>query len=381
MATVPTPAAPLPATDAGVADWVRGLLAQAGALGASDLHIDPGPDGACLRLRINGLLTDWQDIPARWLPRLVSRVKVMAHMDLAEKRLPQDGRLLDDTGGLGSVRIASLPTLHGEKLCLRLSDPGPPPALSALDLPARVSGALTQALAQPDGLILITGPTGSGKTTTLYACLQFLNQRSRHIATVEDPVERMLPGVIQTAVQPRIGLDFATVLRALLRQDPDVLMVGEIRDTATAAMAVQAAETGHLVLSTLHTASALEALTRLRHLGIPDYLLADTVRLVLAQRLVRRLCRHCRDAAAIGCPRCHEGYDGRIGLYEFMRMTPELATAWLAGADHAALQRQACSHGWPTLRDSAALAVREGLTSAREVQRVLGRQPDDGEPC
>ncbi|MEL0027742.1 MAG: ATPase, T2SS/T4P/T4SS family, partial [Perlucidibaca sp.] len=193
-------------------------------------------------------------------PRLVARIKVMAGMDLAEKRLPQDGRLLDSHDPGGNIRVASLPTLHGEKLCLRLGDTGSAPGLAELGLPEPVSSALEQALARPDGLILITGPTGSGKTTTLYACLKQLNERSRHIATVEDPIERALPGISQTAIQPRIGLDFASVLRALLRQDPDVLMVGEIRDCATAEMAVAAAETGHLVLSTLHTASALDAL-------------------------------------------------------------------------------------------------------------------------
>ncbi len=367
----------LPRNDHDVVSWVGELLRQARALGASDLHIDPQPDGACLRLRIHGLLEDWLEIPALWLPRLVSRIKVMAQMDLAERRLPQDGRLLEGDGQLASIRVASLPTLYGEKLCLRLGDTGALHDLSSLALPAPVAEALTRALSRPDGLILITGPTGSGKTTTLYACLQRLNERCRHIATVEDPIERILPGINQTAIQPRIGLDFATILRALLRQDPDVLMVGEIRDRATAEMAVQASETGHLVLSTLHTGSALEALTRLRHLGVPDYLLADSVRLVLAQRLVRRLCRHCRQetsdgAVAVGCRHCHDGYDGRLGLYECVVMTPALAAGWLAGQDSQRLQAITRDTGLPTLQRSARDACRQGLTSAREISRGLG---------
>ncbi len=389
------PTVALPRSDQDVVAWVTDLLCQARALGASDLHLDPGPEGACLRLRVHGLLEDWLDIPAQWLPRLVSRLKVMAQMDLAERRLPQDGRLLAADGLPCNVRVASLPTLHGEKLCLRLGDPGPLHDLASLALPATVAEALHHALARPDGLILITGPTGSGKTTTLYACLQQLNQRSRHIATVEDPIERMLPGISQTAIQPRIGLDFASVLRALLRQDPDVLMVGEIRDRATAEVAVQAAETGHLVLSTLHTAGALDALHRLRHLGIADYLLADTLRLVLAQRLVRRLCRHCHPAGATGdmvmaatngcCRHCHAGYDGRTGLYEFIAMTPAFSQAWLDGHDHQHLQRMAAEAGWPTLVDSASAAWRQGLTSQHEIRRVLGPQAlcalADAPPC
>lgn len=358
-----------PAHDHEVADWVDRLLAQARALGASDLHVDPQADGALLRLRIHGMLSDWQHVPPAWQPRLVARIKVMAHMDMAERRLPQDGRLHDTR--LGDIRVASLPVLHGEKLCLRLSPPTPASGLEALQLPAQARRLLEHAIAGPDGLILITGPTGSGKTTTLYACLQALNGRDRHIATVEDPVERIIDGISQSATQPRIGLDFASMLRALLRQDPDILMVGEIRDRETADMAMQAAETGHLVLSTLHTGSALEALTRLRHLGLADYLIAANLRLVLAQRLLRRLCRHCRGGGN-GCPACIDGHDGRIGIYEALPVSAGLGSAWMAGADEHQLRHLLRDTGWQPLRACATQAVREGMTSAAEVLRVLG---------
>lgn len=376
------PMPPLPRTDQDVAPWVSGLLLAACVQQASDLHVDPTPDGGLLRLRIDGLLHDWGSIPAPWLPRLVTRIKVMAQMDLAEKRLPQDGRLSDPARKLGTIRVASLPTLHGEKLCLRLGESGHTLALDQLGLPDNTRRALDGALATPHGLILITGPTGAGKTTTLYACLQALNQRTCHIATVEDPVERLLPGISQTAVQPRIGLDFAAVLRALLRQDPDILMVGEIRDPATADMAVQAAETGHLVLSTLHTGSALEALTRLRHLGIPDYLIADNVRLVLAQRLIRARCPHCASATprlhAVAepraCPHCDQGYSRRIGLYEHAEMTHDMAQAWLRGESPQALLMLQHRSGGQTLRDHARTLCHAGITDQDEVDRVLGRQ-------
>lgn len=364
----------LPEQDDQVQAWVDALLAGARASGASDLHIDPRLQGAQLRLRIHGLLQDWLWVPLRWQQRLVARLKMLARLDLAEQRLPQDGRLND--GCQGSIRIASLPTLHGEKLCLRLTGDEQRLQLDDLNLPAPVADALRKALAHPDGLILITGPTGSGKTTTLYACLQALDRQTRHLATIEDPIEHVLPGISQTAIQPRIGLDFGQVLRALLRQDPDVMMVGEIRDPATAEMVVQAAETGHLVLSTLHTGSALEALTRLRHLGVPPWLLADSVRLVLAQRLVRQRCPHCAPElpgqAGRGCTHCHQGYVGRLGLYECLLMTVPLAHALQAGAEPGQLLQLAHAGGLPTLAASARDAIASGLTTYDEVQRVLG---------
>jgi len=368
----------LPRQDQEVVPWVASLLQRAQQLGASDLHIDPQAQGACLRLRINGMLQDWLEVPANWQQRLVSRLKVMAQMDLAEKRLPQDGRLIDSGHDLSHIRVASLPTLHGEKLCLRLVDTGQVPELTTLALPESTQAALLGYLNKNDGLILITGPTGAGKTTTLYSCLQHLNVRHRHIATVEDPVERLLPGINQIPIQPRIGLGFAQVLKALLRQDPDVLMVGEIRDRDTAEMAIQAAETGHLVLSTLHSGSATEALTRLRHMGLPGYLLADSLRLVVTQRLVRRLCPHCKQlgnsgfVAGSGCPSCQHGYSQRVGLFEHIEMSSTLAQLCIQGADRKSMQACVAESGWPTLRSSAEKLCQLGELSRVELQRVIG---------
>lgn len=363
------PAIALPRQDEEVVPWLSALLRQAISLGASDLHIDAQVDGAQLRLRIHGLLHDWQHIPNHWQGRLVSRIKVLANLDLAERRLPQDGRL--NLPEVGSLRVASLPTLHGEKLCLRLCESGALRTLAELKLPTDIAAALNHALQSPDGLILITGPTGSGKTTTLYACLQALNSRQRHIATVEDPIEHILPGVNQTAITPRIGLGFAEILRALLRHDPDVIMVGEIRDKATADMAVQAAETGHLVLSTLHTGSALESLTRLRHLSVPDYLITSCLRLVVSQRLVRQRCRHC--VAQIGCSHCRDGFQGRIGLYEGLALSPSITKAWIGGADQQALSQILQQQGWRSMREHAAYCIAQGDTNADEVNRILGQ--------
>ncbi|MEO6699008.1 MAG: ATPase, T2SS/T4P/T4SS family [Paraperlucidibaca sp.] len=366
------PAIALPRQDDDVVPWLSTLLRQAVSLGASDLHIDAMADGAQLRLRIHGLLHDWQHIPAQWQGRLISRIKVLASLDLAERRLPQDGRLsLPD---IGSLRVASLPTLHGEKLCLRLCEGGALRTVAELSLPSNIGNSLDHALHCPDGLILITGPTGSGKTTTLYACLQALNSRERHIATVEDPIEHTMAGINQTAITPRIGLGFAEILRALLRHDPDVIMVGEIRDKATADMAMQAAETGHLVLSTLHTGSALESLTRLRHLGVPDYLVSSSLRLVISQRLVRRRCVSCAPLSRFGCTHCIDGYQGRLGLYEALALTPEVVNAWASGADQQALSALLATQQWRSMREHAAECIALGLTEAGEVERVLGRE-------
>lgn len=309
----------LPQQESDLAAWVGRLLRQAQQLAASDLHINPLPGQAQLLLRIHGELCPWGLVPPPWQQRLVTHLKVLAHMDLSERRLPQDGRLQTTTGTPVDIRVATLPTLHGEKLCLRFAPSGPTPSLAQLGMPDPLLQCLRHTLQEGRGLVLITGPTGAGKTTTLYACLQTLDPGRQHIVTVEDPIERHLPGVLQTNVQARIGLDFASVLRALLRQDPDVIMIGEIRDPETAQIAVQAAETGHLVLSTLHTGSAVDALNRLRHLGVPEYLIIDTLRLVVAQRLV---CRYEQGQAV-----------GRQGRFEYLPMSPALAQRWLQTHD------------------------------------------------
>lgn len=347
----------LPTHEQALVAWVHRLMVSAQEHQASDLHIEPLADGARLRLRIHGLLEDWLNLPPVWQQRLVSRIKVLAQMDLSERRLPQDGCLLDQTIGPGQIRVASMPTHHGEKLCLRFSDERGIPSLSALGMPPPCLAAVQRALDTPRGLILLTGPTGAGKTTTLYACLQYLNQGERLIATIEDPIERLLPGVMQTAAQPRIGLTQAQILRALLRQDPDVLMVGEIRDAETAQLAVQAAETGHLVLSTVHSADTLQALSRLRHLGIPNYLVSDTVRLILAQRLLR----------------IQQGDRlTRCAIYEHLEMTPLLASAWLSGQPISTLAQCAQRQGWTSLREQGRALVSAHQVQEQELIRVLG---------
>jgi general secretion pathway protein E len=371
---------------------INGLIAEAARLKASDIHIEPFEAALLVRMRVDGELKEMHRLPPGVAARLVSRIKVMARLDIAERRLPQDGRMDLALGGKRlDVRVSTLPARGGERVVLRLLDKDNAGIdLAALGMPPAIEQGFRAALAEPNGLVLITGPTGSGKTTSLYAGLKLLNDGSRNILTVEDPVEYAVDGIGQTQVNPKVGLSFAAGLRAILRQDPDVVMVGEIRDGETAAIAVQAALTGHLVLSSLHTNDAGSAITRLRDFGIEPYLLAATVRAIVAQRLVRRLCPACRvavpaDAAATaalglpdgatvwhapGCPACqHSGHQGRVGLYDLIRMNDALAAAINAGATAADLAAAAGSPGLPEL---ARRAVLDGLTSPTEALRVMG---------
>ncbi len=386
-------------SDAPVIRAVNRLIAEASDLRASDIHVEPTEDRLSIRFRIDGVLRDMPPLGPAMRAPLVSRIKVMAGLNIAEKRLPQDGRLrLAVRGRDIDLRVATAPSIHGESVVMRILDRGKLALdFASLGFDARVTGQVREAIHRPHGIVLVTGPTGSGKTTTLYAALAELNAPERKLLTVEDPIEYRLPGVVQTQVNPGIGFTFATALRSFLRQDPDVMMVGEIRDSETAEIAVQAALTGHMILATLHTNSAAGAVTRLIDMKVEPFLLASVLTGVLAQRLVRRLCVHCRipyapdattlahlapgraDAGLVpppllyhpgGCDRCGgSGYQGRVALLEFLPVTEAVARLILASADARAIAAAA----GPALRslfedglDKAAL----GLTSLEEVLRV-----------
>jgi type II secretory ATPase GspE/PulE/Tfp pilus assembly ATPase PilB-like protein len=382
-----------PVAAVGTAQRVDSLLKHAAAVGASDIHIEPYEHRIRVRMRLDGVLHVVGEIPLPQRDAVTARIKVMSSLDVAEKRRPQDGRFhfahYDRTI---DVRVATLPTGHGEKVVLRLLDR----AQVTLDLPAvGLEGAgletFSRAISSPHGMIVVTGPTGSGKTTTLYAALAALNREELNILTIEDPVEYDLPGINQTRVRPDIGFSFAEALRSFLRQDPDVIMVGEIRDRETADVAVRAALTGHLVLSTLHTNDAPSAVTRLTDMGVPPFLVAASLRLVVAQRLVRRVCPTCSEEdeipsvdrtalgtdapstyrRTVGCPACADtGYRGRIALFELMVVDEDLAARIVAGADSAAVRSVATGAGMRTLRHNGCGAIRAGLTTPSEVLRA-----------
>ena len=367
------------ATDSPIAELLKHLLEQALAQGASDIHFEPQEKGLRVRYRIDGHLYVAATPALAVRDRLVSRLKVLARLDIAEKRTPQDGRMaLSWQGRWVNLRVSSLPTLHGEKLVVRVLESH----ASSLDLQALgyspvALAHLQQALRRPDGLILITGPTGSGKTRSLYSCLGQLNSSRVNIATVEDPAEIQLTGANQVSVNERAGLTFASTLRALLRQDPDILMVGEIRDLETARIALQAAQTGHLVLSTLHTQDAPGTLMRLHDMGVEPFHLAASVLLITAQRLVRRLCPHCKTRPtqapiweAVGCSLCREGFAGRIGLFQVMPLSPTLKAMLLQQADAPSLAAQAHREGIQTMREDGLEKVRQGLTTLAEVEQA-----------
>ncbi|MGH8084931.1 MAG: type II secretion system ATPase GspE [Lysobacter sp.] len=383
--------------DAPIIRLINGLIAEGARLGASDIHIEPSEAALRVRFRIDGVMREAVSLSSRIAPLLVSRVKVMARLDIAEKRIPQDGRISVAMGAKAlDVRVSTLPARGGERVVLRILDKDQGTlTLQQLGMPPAVEAAFGKALHVPNGIVLVTGPTGSGKTTTLYAGLALLNDGSRNILTVEDPVEYAIDGIGQTQVNTKVGMTFAAGLRAILRQDPDVVMVGEIRDPETAQIAVQASLTGHLVLSTVHTNDAVGAITRLRDMGMEPFLLASTVRLVLAQRLLRRLCTHCRaprpaDALgerlmgrdfdgvlyqAVGCPRCnHTGYAGRMGVYEAISIDDEMRRLIGDNADEDTLARAAFARA-DRLAGSARAAVASGATTLEEALRVTR---DDG---
>jgi general secretion pathway protein E len=388
------------ADDAPAIRLINGIIAQAVRQGVSDIHVEPYESGLIVRMRIDGLLRETLRMPPHVAPVIVSRIKVMARLDIAERRVPQDGRIsLTLAGKLLDVRVSTLPSRVGERVVLRILDKDNAGIdLDGLGMAPALHALLKDAFTEPNGIILVTGPTGSGKTTTLYAGLRLLNDGTSNILTVEDPVEYAVDGVGQTQVNPKVGLTFAAGLRAILRQDPDIVMVGEIRDRETAEIAVQASLTGHLVLSTVHTNDAVGAITRMRDMKIEPFLLASTLRAVIAQRLVRRLCSACRQpvpaqaavAALIGvvpgtiihapggCDVCgHSGYKGRIGVFEAIRVDETIRRLINDGGDEALIAAHAFAT-MPTIGAAARALVRDGLTTPEEAVRISRRGSDDG---
>ncbi|SIR02380.1 type II secretion system ATPase GspE [Marinobacterium stanieri] len=381
--------------DAPIIRLINALLSEAIKEEASDIHIEPYDKCLSVRLRVDGVLREILSPNYKLAPLLISRIKVMAKLDIAEKRVPQDGRTaLRIAGRALDVRVSTLPSSYGERVVMRLLDKRTARlSLGDLGMPIDIYRHFKQLLLQPNGIILVTGPTGSGKTTSLYAGIGLLNERSRNILTVEDPIEYAIDGVGQTQVNQRAGMTFAKGLRAMLRQDPDVLMIGEIRDLETAEVAIQASLTGHLVLSTLHTNSAAGAITRLRDIGLDAYLVASSLKGVMAQRLVRRLCHHCRELGVIsndeaallnapslegescfhsrGCKQCNgTGYRGRVGVYELVMMDGRLAELINQQAGEVQV-RQYLSGRMRSLMDEAHPMIQQGITSVAEVLRTI----------
>jgi type IV pilus assembly protein PilB len=385
------------ADDAPVIKLVNQIVAQAVEQGASDVHLSPDGKETRVRFRVDGVLHDVTTVPRRMGPGVVSRVKIMAELDISERRVPQDGRVgLTVDGRHVDLRVVTLPSVHGESIVMRILDKDSVVMkLEKLGMGDADRESFEHAIHQTHGAVLVTGPTGSGKSTSLYAALQVLNTPEKNIITVEDPVEYQVEGITQVQVSPKAGLTFATGLRAMVRADPDVIMVGEIRDKETAQIAVESALTGHLVLSTLHTNDAPSAITRLVEMGIEPFLVASALDCVLAQRLVRTLCSHCKQRTIIpaevlrqngykalvdleayepkGCRRCGgSGYRGRAGIYEVMNVTPEIRRLALERRGAEELNEAAVQQGMRRLRDDGLEKVRQGRTSIAELARVLG---------
>ena len=362
------------AEDAPVIAFVNNVLAQAVELRASDIHVEPGETEFAVRFRIDGALISRMAVPMARFPAISSRLKLISHLDIAERRLPQDGRISVRVAGQEvDIRTSSIPAAHGESIVMRLlpkrrDDLG----LTRLGLEPDHLHTLRQWLQLSNGLVLVTGPTGSGKSTTLYSSLSEINDATRKIITVEDPVEFRLPNIVQIQTQTEIGFTFARALRSILRHDPDVIMIGEIRDRETAEIAIQSALTGHLVLATLHTNDALSAVTRLVDMGIEPYMVSAALRATMAQRLVRQLCTHCSEAGVPkGCARCgHTGYKGRFGIYELVTIEADLQRQIAEHGDLPSWPELSASKGVRPMRDDGLLKVARGLTTRSEVLRV-----------
>ena len=386
------------ADDAPVVKYVNKILVDAINKGASDIHFEPYEKRYRIRYRIDGILQEVASPPINIAGKLTARVKVMSRMDIAERRVPQDGRIKLKLSKKRAIdfRVNTCPTLFGEKIVLRILDSASAKlGIDALGYEPEQKELYLNALANPYGMILVTGPTGSGKTVSLYTGLNILNEPETNISTAEDPAEINLEGINQVNVNPKVGLTFAEALRAFLRQDPDVIMVGEIRDLETAEIAIKAAQTGHLVLSTLHTNDAPQTLTRLMNMGVPAFNIATSVTLIIAQRLGRRLCPHCKtpedlpteilkqegftddDIAegftvykAVGCDQCVKGYKGRVGIYQVMPVTEAIGRLIMGGANAMDLADQAAKEGVDDLRRSALKKVKQGILSLEEANRV-----------
>ncbi|HHJ13100.1 MAG TPA: type IV-A pilus assembly ATPase PilB, partial [Gammaproteobacteria bacterium] len=386
--------------DTPVVRFINKVLLDAINKGASDIHFEPYEKTYRVRFRQDGILREIANPPVTMAPRLAARLKVMSRLDISERRIPQDGRIKLNLSKNRAIdfRVNTCPTLFGEKIVLRILDPNSAKlGIDALGFEPEQKELFLSALHKPYGMLLVTGPTGSGKTVTLYTGVNILNKPDINISTAEDPVEINLPGINQVNINPKVGLDFPAALRAFLRQDPDVILVGEIRDLETAEIGIKAAQTGHMVLSTLHTNDAPQTLTRLVNMGVPPYNIASSVNLIIAQRLARRLCNHCKQELDIpdealreegfteediragikvygpnpdGCDNCSGGYKGRVGIYQVMPVSEEMGRIIMEGGNAMQLADQAQKEGIPDLRQSGLKKVRDGITSLDEVNRV-----------
>ncbi len=385
--------------DGPVVKFVNSVLLDAIKKGASDIHFEPYEKFFRVRLRVDGILKETAKPPVSLTPRILARIKVLSRLDISERRIPQDGRMRLKISKNRAIdfRVSTCPTLFGEKAVLRILDPSSAQlGIDALGYESFQKAIFMDALSKPQGMILVTGPTGSGKTVSLYTGLNILNTEGVNISTAEDPAEINLPGVNQVNVNPKTGLTFAAALRSFLRQDPDIVMVGEIRDLETAEIAIKAAQTGHMVLSTLHTNDAPQTLGRLVNMGVPPYNIASAVSLIIAQRLARRLCKECKEIIdvpeealreegftdenlaqdfkvykPVGCPVCNNmGYKGRVGIYQVMKISDEMGRIIMEGGNAIDLADQAKKEKIPDLRESGLAKVMQGVTSLEEVNRV-----------
>ncbi|MGX8221124.1 type IV-A pilus assembly ATPase PilB [Psychrobacter sp. HII-4] len=385
--------------EAPVVKFVNKMLVDAIRMGASDLHFEPYEKIYRVRFRVDGVMQKMASPPVQLAGKIAARLKVMSQMDISERRIPQDGRIKLKLSKNKAIdfRVNSLPTLFGEKIVLRILDPSSAMlGIDALGYEPDQQEMFLEALHKPQGMLLITGPTGSGKTVSLYTGINILNTGATNISTAEDPVEINLEGINQVNVNQKVGLTFANALKSFLRQDPDIVMVGEIRDLETAEIAIKAAQTGHMVLSTLHTNSAPETLTRLRNMGVASFNIATSVNLVIAQRLARRLCKNCKKAInvprqsllelgftdadlddpdnviyePVGCNECREGYKGRVGVYEVMKVSPDISRIIMEDGNAMDIKDAALKNGFRDLRRSGILKVLQGVTSIQEMMRV-----------
>jgi len=383
--------------DAPIVTYINKILLDAIKKGASDLHFEPYEKSYRIRFRVDGILTEISKPPIHLASKMAARLKVMSKLDIAERRVPQDGRIKLALSKKKSIdfRVSTLPTMWGEKVVMRILDSSSAMlGIEMLGYEPEQKKIYTDALDQPQGMILVTGPTGSGKTVSLYTGLNILNTPERNISTAEDPVEINLEGINQVQINLKAGLTFPSALRSFLRQDPDIVMVGEIRDLETAEIAIKAAQTGHLVLSTLHTNSAAETLNRLLNMGVPAYNVASSVSIIIAQRLARRLCMQCKEPEsipehelleqgflteqlpdvklfkAVGCDHCTGGYKGRVGIYEVIKITDEISTIIMEGGNSLQVAEQCQKEGFNNLRQSGLLKALHGVTSLEEINRV-----------